>query len=109
LKVLEPLIGYCCESLPIIHPTGKPYFIIHVMDTIDCLDEEQSELRRSQIDQRVNRIFKYSFKSEMLTGKHIFKLPLKSCGELIVDENFRKTVEASKLKGLLFTQLPMVK
>src|SRR5579864_3188956 len=33
--VLRPLIGYCCEVLPITHPTGKPYSIIHVMETVD--------------------------------------------------------------------------
>ncbi len=53
LDCLRPLISYCCEALPIIHHSGKPYYIIHVMDTIDCLDEDRSELRRSQIDQRV--------------------------------------------------------
>ena len=38
-QALEPLIGYCCEALPIVHPSGKPFFIIHMMDTIDCLDD----------------------------------------------------------------------
>src|SRR5262245_35642623 len=41
-QCLHPVIGYCCEALPFIHPTGKPYFIIHVMDTVDGLDAAKS-------------------------------------------------------------------
>lgn len=108
-EVLRPLIGYCCEALPIIHPTGKPYFIIHVMETVDCLDADRSDLTRNATTGRVNRIYRYAFKSGMLQGKHIFKLPLESSGELIVDENFRRAVEANRLRGLEFKELPLVK
>jgi len=45
--VLHPLMGDCCEALPIVHPTGKPYFIIHVMDTVDALDLAKSEFTRN--------------------------------------------------------------
>lgn len=107
-EVLRPLIGYCCEALPIIHPTGKPYFIIHVMDTVDGLDCAKSELTRNASSGRVNRVFRYAFKRDMLHGKHIFKLPLESGGELIVDEDFRRTVETNGFKGLRFKELLMV-
>ena len=106
--VLRPLIGCCCEALPIIHPTGKPYFIIHVMDTVDGLDCAKSELTRNASSGRVNRVFRYAFKREMLHGKHLFKLPLESGGELIVDEGFRAAVESNELKGLRFKELPVV-
>jgi hypothetical protein len=43
----------------------------------------------------------------MLEGKVIFKLPLESGAELLVNETFRNAVEAHKLKGLLFTELPL--
>jgi hypothetical protein len=105
---LLPLIGYCCEALPIIHPTGKHYSIIHVMDTVDCLDCTKSELTRNATTGRVNRIYRYAFKDEMLHAKHIFKLPLECGGELIVDDEFRKAVQANKLKGLQFKELPVV-
>ncbi len=106
-EALRPLIGYCCEALPISHPTGKTYFIIHVMDTLDCLDAAKSELTRNATTGRVNRICRYAFKPEMLHGKHIFKLPLESGGELIVDDDFRNIVETNKLKGLQFKELPV--
>ncbi len=105
---LRPLIGYCCEALPIIHPSGKPYYIIHVMDTIDALDEERSELTRNRVTGRVNRIYRYALKPELLRGKHIFKLPRESGGELLVDGAFRAAVEEHGLKGLLFNPIPLV-
>lgn len=106
-EALRSAIGYCCGALPIIHPTGKPYFIIHVMDTIDGLDCAKSELTRNASSGRVNRIFRYAFKHDMLQGKRIFKLPLESGGELIVDEDFRRAVETNGLKGLRFKELPV--
>jgi hypothetical protein len=105
---LCPIISYCCEALPIMHPSGELFYVIHVMETIDCLDEDKSDLRRSAIDGRVNRIFKYSFKPHMMHGKHILKLPLKSGADLIVDDVFRSAVESNDLKGLLFKELPII-
>jgi len=75
------------------------------MDIIDCLNEEQSEIRRSTIDGRINRIFKYAFKPNMLEEKHIFKLPLKSGSDLIISEQFRRVVVESNLRGLLFNPI----
>jgi hypothetical protein len=105
---LRPLIGYCCEALPIIHPSGKPYYLIHVMETIDCLDRERSEFTGDGKHGRISWVHRFSLKTEMLKGKHIFKLPHMSGGDLLVDEEFRKVVEANGLKGLLFKPLPMV-
>ena len=105
--ILKPLIGYCCEVLPVIHPSGRPHFLIHVMETIDALDAERSDINRSKIDGRINRIYKYAFKPSLLEGKHIFKLPLESGADLLVDDEFRKIVEEKGLKGLLFQPLPM--
>ncbi len=105
---LRQLIGFCCEALPIIHPSGRHYFIVHVMNTIDCLDVEASEVSRSEVRKnRINRIYRYAFKDAMLHGEHIFKLPHLSGGELIVDDEFRKCVETNRLRGLCFEELPM--
>ncbi len=105
---LRPLIGFCCEALPIIHPSGRPYFIVHVMNTIDCLDAEASEVSRSEVRKnRINRIYRYALKDRMLYGQHLFKLPYLSGGELIVNDEFRKCVEKNGLRGLCFEGLPM--
>lgn len=105
--LLRPLIGDCCEALPIVYPTGEPYFIIHVMKSIDGLDADRSTLTRNATTGRVNGIYKYAFKTGMLDGHHIFKLPLESGAGLFVDDVFRQAVESNHLKGLLFSPLPM--
>ncbi|GIW96756.1 MAG: hypothetical protein KatS3mg111_0089 [Pirellulaceae bacterium] len=105
---LRPLIGYCCEALPIIHPSGKPYYIIHVMETIDALDEERSELSRNRVTGRVSAVYRYALRPASLSGKHIFKLPLESGDELLVDDAFRQAVVQHGLKGLLFNPIPLV-
>jgi hypothetical protein len=106
LNSLLALIGDCCEALPIKYPSGEAFFIIHVMRTIDCLDFELSELTRNEVTGRVNRIYRYAFTPDMLQGKRIFKLPLESGGELLVDDEFRYQAERSGLKGLLLEELP---
>ncbi len=105
---LKPIIGDACEALPVIHPFAGTYFLIHVMRTIDALDVDASEVDRYQSgDKRIARIYRYSFRPKLIEGKHIFKLP-RDCGRsLIVDDEFRKAVEANQLRGLRFRELPM--
>lgn len=108
-KALEPVIGDVCEALPVIPPFVGTYYLIHVLRTIEALDEGASEVeRRSAEDPRIRRVFRYAFKKGLIEGLHIFKLPNKQSGELIVDDVFRKTVEENGLVGLEFKQLPMV-
>jgi hypothetical protein len=106
--VMHPLIAYCCEALPIKHPSGKPFYIINVLDMIDCLDEERSVVKRF-LDGRIMRVIQYHFMTGLLKGKHIFKTPLKSSADLLVSQVFRQWVEEHGLKGLLFRDLPMAK
>jgi hypothetical protein len=105
--VLRPLIGNVCEALPIRHPTGQPFYIINVLDIVDCIDEENSVVDRYS-DGRVRRVIRFCFKLNMLVGKHIFKTPRMSGSDLILSEAFRHTVENNGLKGLIFRELPMV-
>jgi len=106
--VLFPLIGYCCEALPIADANGHGYFVIHVMDTIQALDLAHAVVSRNATTGRVNRVFRYAFYADKVSEKHIFKLPLEVGGELIVDGDFRRTVEMNGLRGLLFNELPLI-
>lgn len=78
------------------------------MKCIDALNLIESEFTRNSVSGRVNRIYRYSLKEEMLHGKHLFRLPLESGGEVLVDDVFRETVEKNNLKGLLFNPIPRV-
>ena len=43
--VLSATIACRWEALPIIHPSKKPFYFIHVMEVIDCIDHARSETR----------------------------------------------------------------
>jgi hypothetical protein len=105
LDVFRPLIGHCTEALRIVHPSGKPFYIIHVMETIDCLNVRRSDVKRFS-DGRVMRVERYCLEVGKLEGKHIFKLPQESGRQLLVDDVFRETVEKHSLSGLLFREIP---
>ncbi len=107
-KALEPIIGDVCEALPVNHPFVGDYFLIHVLRTIEALDEDASEVeRRSANDPRIRQVFRYAFRTDIIEGMHIFKLPNKQGGGLIVDDVFRKAVEHNGLRGLRFRELPL--
>jgi hypothetical protein len=105
--VLNALIACRWEALPIIHPSRKPFYLIHVMEIIDCVDHAQSDIDYYD-DGRVSSIDRYSLKPELLDGKHIFRTPLASGSDLLVDDVFREVVESHKLKGLKFHAIPRV-
>jgi hypothetical protein len=108
---LAPLIGNSCEALPIIRAKAKgQFYLIHVIETIDCLDHAKCVIdRRREGD--IREVTTYSFKANALDGKHIFKIPNQGLAGMIgatfVDEEFRKVVESHKLRGLRFKPLKM--
>ncbi len=105
--VLSATIACRWEALPIIHPSKKPFYFIHVMEVIDCIDHGRSEIEYYD-DGRVASIERYCLKPELLLGKHIFRTPVASRDELLVDDVFREVVEGHKLKGLKFHAIPRV-
>ena len=106
--VLSTSIACRWEALPIIHPSKKPFYLIHVMEVIDCVDLARSEIDEYYNDGRVAGIERYRLRPELLVGKHIFRTPIASRGELLVDDVFRQVVEDHKLKGLKFHAIPRV-
>ena len=105
--VLSASIACRWEALPIIHPSKKPFYLIHVMEVIDCVDHARSEFEYYD-DGRVASIERYCLKPELLVGKHIFRTPMASGSDLLVDDVFREVVESRKLKGLKFRAIPRV-
>ena len=105
--VLSASIGCRWEALPIIHPSKKPFYLIHVMEMIDCVDHARSEIEYYD-DGGVASIERYCLKPELLVGKHIFRTPIASTGDLLVDDVFRQVVEGHRLKGLKFHAIPRV-
>jgi hypothetical protein len=107
-QVLQPVLCETCEALPVNTPFESRYFLIHVLSTVDALDEQASEVERRSIDDpRIRNVLRYAFRNELIAGLHIFKLANRQGGGLIVDDVFRNVVESNGLRGLCFRELPM--
>jgi hypothetical protein len=105
--VLSAHVNCRWEALPILHPSKKPFHLIHVMEVIDCVDHARSEIEYYD-DGGLASIERYCLKPELLVGKHIFRTPMASGSYLLVDDVFRQVVEDHKLKGLKFRAIPRV-
>jgi hypothetical protein len=105
--LLGPLIASSVEALPIIHPSGKRYYIINVLDVIDCLELERCETNRNSgsLKDDFSAIYVYAFKEDMIRDKHIFKAPQTKYLEEYVSEEFKRVVEKNGLVGLAFRQI----
>jgi hypothetical protein len=100
-------VDCCWEALPLTHPQAPQLYLIHVMETIDCVDLGRSEFWRRPSG-RVGEIERFALNREKLEGKHIFKTPEESGANLLVDDAFREIVLQNGLRGLKFREIPMV-
>jgi len=107
-EVLSRHIDCRWEALPLIPPAWTQLYLIHVMETIDCVDLDRSEVTRYSSG-GVMQIERFCLKRETLEGKHIFKTPQGSGLDLLVDDVFREIVLQNGLRGLQFREIPMVR
>lgn len=99
-KVLAPLIAESVEQLAIDVPGGG-LTLLHVLDVVDCLDENGSQLFRLP-DEKILFVHQYRFDESLTRGHHIFRIPQTRGIEILVSEEFRETVRAAGLKGYCF-------
>jgi hypothetical protein len=103
-EALRPLIADAAEPLPINYRGSKRrYLLINVFNQIDCLDPRRSKFSRA--GRKIDQVYHYALKTDLICGAHLFKLPLESGADLLVDEAFRRAVEEHKLKGLKFKEI----
>jgi hypothetical protein len=95
IQSLDHLLGENVQILPLRHENAK-YYIINVLEVIDCLDEKLSVVRHYG---PACRFIKPVFKEQLVKGKHIFKLP-QSASAIFVSDLFRQETESHSLKGL---------
>jgi hypothetical protein len=111
LEVIRPLVGDAVEALPlevVDHPEQR-YYVLHVVDLVDCLDREHVEGRRIAEDAYTD-ITQYAFRPGTTDGHHLFRLPEIPLTVNLASEEFKQLVEANGLRGLTFdtTDEPIV-
>ncbi|QDT46980.1 hypothetical protein Pan258_10050 [Symmachiella dynata] len=104
---ISDMVGDYCEPLPVVMPSGEECYFVHVMLTVDALDESRSEISYNNTTGRISRVYRYVFNSPIPQDIHLFKLPIHRGSELVYDSHFKSLVEENDLKGLLHTELPM--
>ena len=104
LEALYPLIAGSVEALPIAcvpQPLPQPYFAIHVLDLVDCLDYDKSQLTGVRAGAWAN-IDKPVFRMDQIEGKHIFRGRRFWSSSIYVSEAFTLEVERHGLQGAHF-------
>jgi hypothetical protein len=104
LDVLRPLISNFVEVLPLQHPTDR-YYIIHVLEILDCLDQEKSEGERGSSG-RLYQVEKYVWKPGVIDEtKHIFKIKGLDFYWPFVSASFKRLVDENGLLGFGFLEV----
>lgn len=104
LTVLRSLISPTAEVLPLGSYLGEDYYIIHVLEEVNALDQKKAVFEEE--DGEILGVSKYAFFGEKVKGKHIFHIPERRYLDPLVSADFKMCAEAHKLKGAKFRQVP---
>ena len=106
--VLHPLVSEFTEALPLGSFAGQEYFVIHLFEETDALDEDKSRFTMVDGQPAKSSILKYSFRESLLTGRHIFQIPQLRGRDPLVSKEFKTAVEKNALVGAKFSELDLV-
>ncbi len=85
------------------------YYILHIWDIVDCVDEKLSKFEKYQVDDSVrpdlagnySAFFKLIVDASRTHNRHIFRLA-RSGPEVIVSEEVKRRFEAAGVTGAVF-------
>ncbi|HLO46818.1 MAG TPA: DUF1629 domain-containing protein [Kamptonema sp.] len=103
VRILQPIMGESVELLPVVCTTGERYFVIKIVDVVDCLDYSRAVVRRNSHSGRVTVIDSFAFKDGCIGDRNIFRLP--ELNRALVSQAFKDCVENNGLEGLRFKQV----
>jgi hypothetical protein len=105
LECIKELIIPYVEVLP-VYIDGFEFFLINILDIIDCLDYEKSELSYFRSDPHdIKKILKYEFLKDKIWDKVIFKIPENKLNVPFVTDQFKLEVEKHGLEGFRFEKV----
>jgi hypothetical protein len=106
LAVLKPVLGASVEPLPLLCDDG-PMFALNVLDNVDCLDLDASDVLMSPSDSsKILMVDEYVFKPGAIGTRYMFRIKGMTAGvSVFVTSLFRDVVEKNGLVGLLFKPL----
>jgi hypothetical protein len=98
---LRPEIEGSVQALP-LDVQGEEYQVLNVLDVLDCLDPELTELRTVEPSGRVVGVRRWALREDVVQGHDIFKARAAELQAVLVSEQFRGWVEEAGLKGAIF-------
>ena len=104
LDILKPLILDSVEILP-VSLNGGEFYGINVIQVLDCIDYEKSQVKKFPNSERIMRFIKYSFKKDCVNNAHIFKIKDELGNSPFISDDFRNIIINSNLKGFLFEEV----
>jgi len=108
LDALDSLISKFAEALPLGSFAGEEYFVIHLLEETDALDEQKSKFLMVDDQPAKGSILEYSFRESLVIGRHIFQIPQLRNRDPLVSEEFKLAVEKNELVGAKFRELELV-
>ena len=104
VKILSDLLQGSTEILPIKYELQE-LFIVNVVNFIDAIDYEKSDIEYMRDGRRIMCVNKFSFIIDNVKNQHIFKIYNQLHGSVFVSDEFRNKVLESELKGFKFIEV----
>jgi hypothetical protein len=103
INVLKPLLQDTTEILPLRwYPDESiKLYLINVLNIIDCLDRDASDLLYSEESGKLLFAERIVLHKDFAQTHHIFKDQTLGRGHIFISNEFKQTVEENKLIGLV--------
>lgn len=105
--VLGEYFGGLVEMFPL--ETGRlgAYYFMNMVNVLDCLDEEKSDLAYFSDGHGVMLVRRPVFKADLLTPENskIFVLRQKPGGDIYVNQDTKSLIESAALEGFRFAEI----
>ena len=104
LDALKTLLSPKVEILPIFCE-GQELVILNVINQLDAIDLQKSDIKFMPDGKRIMRVKKFVFRPEVVSNQHIFKIRNQLYGTVFVSDEFRNRVLESGLEGIKFVKV----
>lgn len=102
MNLLKVFLEGNAELIPV---NNGQFYVVNVLNILDCLDEEKSVLSRYKSSGRIREIIEYTFIEEMTKNQNLFRIQGFSRVDIYVGSDFKELVEREKLKGFEFEKV----
>ncbi len=100
---VDDLVSPYVEWLPLI-VEGRPYFAMHVLNRLDALDVERSDVKWFEAG-GIMKVEHFVFKRDVVEGECVFTMDEPSPFDIFVNEQIVNRINESSLKGFEFIRV----